>query len=310
MELGQVLVEGLNILDGILQLEGDFDVFFLALVVETVNGAEFLVEVGLLVIDVLQSVDLLHIGVQGGRQLVENLGCLCELLFQSLGFLLHGLGYIQSDGVYDRLRHLGELLLQGVGLDQDGAYLGVSGWNGLDLLVEDLHLSPGVAVESHLLGNGAVFTTLSPVTAEIMHLLEWSIAVYCFLALSNIFPKSNLNIGMVLVIGSIHIDYLLHVLENGPGVHGRLPKEEVVHVMQHKLQRLILYRTLHLLKHFLESQEMLVHGWIRIELSIQEANRNLELCFASRLAEDVMEALLRVEEEFYDLGTPVSEDQE
>jgi len=111
LELGQVLVEGLNILDGILQLEGDFDVFFLALVVETVNGAEFLVEVGLLVVDVLQSVDLLHIGVQGGRQLVENLRRLCELLFQSLGFLLHGLGYIQSDGVYDRLRHLGELLL-------------------------------------------------------------------------------------------------------------------------------------------------------------------------------------------------------
>jgi len=55
---------------------------------------------------------------------------------------------------------------------------------------------------------------------------------------------------------------------------------------------------------------MLVHGWIRIELSIQEANRNLELSFASWLAEDVMEALLRVKEEFYDLGTPVSEDQE
>ena len=55
---------------------------------------------------------------------------------------------------------------------------------------------------------------------------------------------------------------------------------------------------------------MLVHGWIRIELSIQEANRNLELGFASWLAEDVMEALLRVKEEFYDLGTPISEDQE
>ena len=59
MELGQFLEEGLNIIDGILQLEVDFDVFFLALVVETINGAKFFVEVGLLVVDVLQSVDLL-----------------------------------------------------------------------------------------------------------------------------------------------------------------------------------------------------------------------------------------------------------
>jgi len=80
--------------------------------------------------------------------------------------------------------------------------------------------------------------------------------------------------------------------------------------MQHKLQRLILDCTLHLLKDFLESGEMLIHGWIRIELSIQEANRDLELSRATRLAEDVMEPLLRVEEELYDLGTPISEHQE
>lgn len=171
-----------------MQLEGNFDVFCLALVIETVNGVELLVEVGLLVINILQSINLLHIGVQGGRQLVENLGCLCKFLFQSLGFLLHGLRYIQSDGVYDRLGHLGELLLQGVGLDQDGANLGVSGRNGLDLLVEVLHLSPCLAVESHLLRNGAIFTTLSPVSAEITHFLEWSIVVNCLLALSNISP--------------------------------------------------------------------------------------------------------------------------
>lgn len=64
------------------------------------------------------------------------------------------------------------------------------------------------------------------------------------------------------MIGRIHIDDSLHILEDRPRVLGRLPKEKIIHVMQDELQRLILDCTLHLLKDFLESGEMLSHSWI------------------------------------------------
>ena len=102
---------------------------------------------------------------------------------------------------------------------------------------------------------------------------------------------------MVLVISSIHIDDSLHVFEDGSCIQGRLAKEKIVHVMQHELQLLIFDSALHVLEDLLESGEVLVHGRIRIEFSIEEANGDLELSLAGAfgVAEDAVEPFFRVE---------------
>ena len=175
-----------DFLDRLQQAGTHFDVLMLCHLADFI---ELGLEVCSLVVDVFQSIDLLDIRIQAGRQLLKNFRCLTKFLFERLRFLLHLLDHVVSHVLHYLFWQICCLLLQSINLNLEFPRLLSSLFfkHVTSLLLELAHLVPGLLVEASFQRNLSILSTMSPIAAEIVAFLEVLVGVYGDLALADIF---------------------------------------------------------------------------------------------------------------------------